>query len=286
MLTLGLCWLSACQDVVEVDIPSTAQELVVEGSLSDQEPAQVSLSTTAPYLGGEETPKIRGAQISLYQNDSLLEFLTEVDSLPGVYRGSVLGQLNQSYHLKITVSDNYPEQVKGNWYSQPSLLRPVAQIDSLSIQKLDRSTVPNVLDPGDYALLYFQERPGRGDYTRVQRWLNDSLFRREVIIIEDEGIDGFYFGRDFPPLAIFGPFNPADTLDQGQIKFRIRFESISAEHADYLRLINEQTQVGSPFDAPPALIVGNIRLAADSSRYAFGYFRASARSEAHVRYDP
>lgn len=287
LIALALLILSACQDVVDIDVPSADTELVVEGSISDLDPARVLLSTTAPFLGDDETPKLSNAVVEVYENDTLFEQLQEVDSIPGLYRGTQVGEIGKEYHLEIRLFGNYPEGVTGQWRSGQSRLKPVAQIDSMKTRRLDRNTTPNVFNPGVYALLFFQERPGRGDFTRVHRWLNDSLFQRQVVIIEDEGIDGVYFGQGlFPPIAIYGPFDEQDTLADGTIDFVVRFESISKDQADYLRLISEQTQVGSPFDAPPALIIGNIRKQEDSSDYAFGYFQASAVSEAQVRYDP
>jgi hypothetical protein len=286
--TLSVALLSSCQDVVDLEVPDSPPEIVINGVISDQKPAQVNLSTTDAFFENNEVPKISDAQVSLFKNNALVEVLSAQPEEPGLYLGTQLGQIGGSYHLEVIIPEGYPGRVSGTFLTQPELLKPVSTLDSIAIRPLDRTTSPPAFfNPGDYALIFFRERPGQGDIFRLRRWLNDSLFARDLITIEDQGFDGQYIGDTIPPIAIFGPFE--DLIDPGQTTpdtFKVRFESISTNYADFLQLIDEQTSVGSPFDAPPALILGNVYRQGNPNDYAFGYFHASAYSQKSVIRQP
>ncbi len=276
--------LGACQDVVELDVPDSPPEAVINGFISDTHPALVTISTTDAFFEANRTPRVANAEVRLFKNDSLLEVLEPNPVVEGEYLGQSEGELGQRYHLEILIPEGFPGKVSGCFETKPETLKPVSQIDSMNIQALDRTTTPRAFQAGDYALLYFQERPGVGDFFRINRWLNDSLFRRDIFVLDDENFDGLYYGGDLlPPFPIFGPFEEFVEPNASQADtFRVRFESVSAEYASFLQLIDEQTSVGTPFDAPPALIIGNVYRQGNPQDYAFGYFYASAYSEDSV----
>lgn len=282
---LGLLPLLSCQDVVDLEVPESEPQLVVDGWVTDQQPARVSLSTTDAYFAEEQTPRVSNAQVYLLENGDTVAQLRENKDTAGLYRASFTGQPGQRYRLLLTIP-NGPPGVAGTWQSAPEILRPVPTLDSINIRRLDRNTQPPALEAGAYALGYFQERPGPGDYLNVTRSLNDSIFQRDIFALEDEGVDGFYFGSGLvPPLGLYGPFDtPPHHADPDT--FRTRLESITQSYYDFLQVLSEQINVGTPFDAAPALILGNIRSTRDSSQYAFGYFRASATSSAQVIFRP
>jgi hypothetical protein len=289
LLLLAVLWLvSACQDVVQLDVPESPPEAVVNGTISDTEPAQVTVTTTDAFFESSRTPRVADAEVRLFENDSLFEVLQANTQEPGAYFGLLPGTTGNFYHLEVIIPEGYPGQVSGVYQTQPEELRPVSQIDSMNVRALSRNTSPNVLNPGDYALLYFRERAGEGDIFRINRWLNDSLFRRSIITIEDEGFDGQYFGDGLlPPFNLFGPFE--DFTEPGQTKadtFVVRFESITPNYASFLQIVSEQTSTGTPFDAPPALIIGNVFRQGQPQDFAFGYFNASAYSRDSVIRNP
>lgn len=281
IISLAYFILCSCEDIIEVDVPESEPELVVQGWVTDSLPAEVILSTTTAYFADGEAPRVSNAQINLFENNQMVASFTEVDTTPGLYHSNFVGSIGNSYHLEISVPANYPAKVSGNWSSLPEALKRVPSIDSLAIRYLDRTTTPSVFQEGDYVVAFFQEPAGEGDYFRVTRFLGDSLFLRSRFIVEDRGIDGRYFGTFIPPFLLFGPYGERDSDI-----FRVRFESVTESYADYIRLISEQVQVGSPFDSPPALVLGNIVRQNDSTSYGFGYFRASALFHDSINYRP
>lgn len=282
-----LLLLSRCQDPIDVDVPSRPPELVVDGWVTDNDSfaSTVRLSTTTNFFQADRSAAVENAQVYLLENGDTVAQLQEQNDSAGYYQSPFTGTAGRSYQLRIAIPSG-PEKVVGNWLSRPELLRPVPTLDSVNVRMLDQNSQPPAFTEGLFALGYFQELPGEGDYLRIRRQINDSLFQRDIFAVEDQGVDGFYFGQfPVPPIGLYGPLeaqNPENEPDT----FTARLESITGDYFAFLNLLSDQVNVGSPFDAPPALVVGNIVKARDTSQYAFGYFRASATSSASAIYSP
>jgi len=278
--------LYACQDVVEIDVPASDIQLVISGQISDQDSVSVSLSTTAAYFSEGETTKVSGARVSIWEGNSELSLLTESSGQAGHYSSDFKGSVGKIYHVEVAVNGDYPENTLGTWVSAPDTLRACPPIDSLLQATLNRTTNPRAFEEGEFALMYFGDIPDTRNYYRVKRSLNDSSFAREIITFDDFGVDGAYFGGNiFPPISIFGPFE-APEIGEEPDSLRVRIESISSDFESFLALINSQTQVGSPFDAPPALVLGNIHRKNNEADYAFGYFSVVGTNSKGLRYKP
>jgi hypothetical protein len=278
--------LGACTDVVELEVPQTAPELVITGQLSNTDSCYLRLSTTAPYFSDEETTTISGARVSIWQGSTELGLLTESSLTAGYYSSNFQGSVGKTYHIEVLVAGNYPEKTLGTWVSALDTLRACPPIDSIKQATLNRSTTPQAFEEGEYALMYFGDIPNARNYYRLRRTLNDSAFANEIIFFDDEGVDGVYFGSGiFPPISIYGPFEEKE-MELEPDTLVVRLESISRSFNDFLELVNSQTQVGSPFDAPPALVVGNIHRKGDVNDYAFGYFNVVGTNTNGLRYTP
>lgn len=279
--------LSACRDVVELDVEAAEPELVVNGVLSNSEPLFVKLQSTSAYFDNQAFQGVSNARVSILEDGQEILVLTESDSLAGHYEANFLGSFNKQYQLRVEINDpQVPEKMQGVWLSRLDTLRPVPPIDSIKQATLNRSTTPQAFFEGDYALMYFGDLPGKGNYYRIKRKLNDSLFAQENIIINDEELDGIYFGRGlFPPIAIYGPFEEPEAGMEAD-SLSVFIQSVSADFEDYLNVLQSQVQTGSPFDAPPAMVVGNIYKEGAENQYAFGYFQTIGESANGIRYKP
>lgn len=278
--------LGSCQDVVELDVPQSEPELVLRGQLSDNDSIFVELSTTAPYFSETQNTAISGARVSLWEGDTEIGLLGEEAGRAGYYSANFKGTPGKVYHIEAEINGDYPAATLGTWTSFPDTLRVCPTIDSIRQATLNRSTTPQAFEEGEYALLYFGDIAKVKNSYRIKRTLNDSAFAQEIILFNDEGFDGLYFGSAFfPPIAIFGPFEEPQEGELGD-SLVVRLESISADFENFLTLLNSQTQVGSPFDAPPALVVGNIHRKGNTKDYAFGYFSVVGTSTNSIRYQP
>lgn len=277
--------LYSCTDVVQLDVEAAAPELVVEGVLSNDQELVVRLSQTAPFFDNSPFTAIPGARVSIHENGQEAAVLTESTVEPGTYFSNFRGSIGNLYQLKVEINSNAPDQILGTWWSSADSMKRVPTIDSLGQDSLDRNTIPQAFFAGQYALMYFGDFQGQGDYYRITRTLNDSAFAQENFFITDENFDGFYFGGNFPAIAIFGPFERPE-MGMEPDSLTVRLTSVSKEFFDYMQVLNTQVQTGSPFDAPPALVLGNIRKEGAEETFAFGYFQVVAASTSGIRYQP
>lgn len=274
---------TSCQDVIELDVPDSAQSVAISGRVSDQGTTFVTVSTTAGFFSQGQTPRVENAAVVLLEDGDTAAILTP-DSVPGLYSTPYNGILGKSYEVSVEIFPGNDAYAASIWKSKPEILTRVYAIDSLQVRFLDRSTTPQVFDAGYYALMFFQETLGEGDNYRITRWKNDSLFTREIFIFEDDFFDGRYIGEDSPfGIPAFNFFGPFDEDQKDSITVEVA--SISDDYFDFLTIVNEQVfQVGSTFDPPPQTIVGNIYNAEKPAEFGYGYFSASATSIDGVRF--
>src|SRR5690349_4270405 len=99
LLTVGL--LSSCTDVVPIDLPDPEPQLAVEGNITDQPgPYTIRLTKTGAYFTKDELPAVRGAELTLTDNEGHRETLRE--TAPGQYQSqSMQGKIGNSYVLTI-----------------------------------------------------------------------------------------------------------------------------------------------------------------------------------------
>ncbi|TVQ77868.1 MAG: DUF4249 family protein, partial [Flavobacteriales bacterium] len=79
---------SSCEDVIDVELEEGPLQLVVNGRITDEGPASVTLSTTAPFFETGPTPRVTGAIIQLFEGDDPVEVLVEDPVKPGEYVGT------------------------------------------------------------------------------------------------------------------------------------------------------------------------------------------------------
>lgn len=276
----------ACRDVVELDVEAAEPELVVNGELNDKEDVYVILQSTAGFFDNSSFAAISNARVSIFEDGSEVVVLDESDSIPGRYEANFQGTVSKQYQVRIEVGSEAPDKIQGTWLTNLDTLRPVPQIDSVRQMTLGRNTIPQAFFEGEYAVMYFGDFVGEGNRYRFKRQLNDSVFAQENFLISDEDFDGIYFGRGiFPPIAVYGPFEdpedgePADSLT-------ITIQSVSIDFENYLNVLLSQVRTGSPFDAPPAMVVGNIYKEGEPNRKAFGYFQTIGINRNGIRYKP
>ncbi|NVK04871.1 MAG: DUF4249 domain-containing protein [Flavobacteriia bacterium] len=265
LLGLGLI---SCEQVIDLDLPETPSQIIINGRVTDTVPVQVQVLASADYNNGS-VPGISGAKVLLYENGIRVDSLLESDTLPGYYYGTFTGFVGGNYHIDVEVFDGNPLIAAGNWVSKRELLKRCPPIDSFYSEFRPEDILQ---DEGYYVAAHFKEPQGRGDYYRIRAWRNDSLqnMPQDLTFFEDEFSDGLNFGTPpVPALTIDGP-RPVGTT------YKLELGSITEAGFDYLAILQQQTvQVGSIFDPPPASIIGNIHVKGDQSDVALGFFSAT-----------
>jgi len=123
ILTISL---SSCTDIIDIELNSANQTLVVEAKITDQDsPAMVYLSHTTDYFNPNEPERVTGAIVKLSNSSGQSAQLVEMD--PGVYQSSYFkGISGETYTLSIEEGDQI--------YEAQSSLPTKVKIDSLVVE--------------------------------------------------------------------------------------------------------------------------------------------------------
>lgn len=295
----------ACQEEVQLDLPPNEPELVVEAYLSDLDifipqndltcpgteitfskdtlqlialfaslfPVdsvenvadffpfkKVVLTTTADYFSNSAPPAVSGAIVELFENEMLVETLIEDPNIAGTYRITHNPESGNEYFIRIKALGNEYETKPELYESVP----PIAQLDAIY--------GPNFIgDSSIYTMaLSTIEQQGEGDYYRWMFYLNNKYVSSpsSIATTNDQGLDGLcLLGFD-----VYGnQLELSDTLAVFQMK-------ITEDFFNYTNEIRTQTAfVGSPFDSPPAPVIGNVKNLT-TGKSAYGFFAAAAIS--------
>lgn len=260
---LLLICLSACEDVVDVNLDQGPELLVVDGQLTDlPAPDTLTLSTTAPYFTNAAPPIVTKAAVTLTDNLGNRDTLKETK--PGKYLMAQRGQIGRSYTLRIRLAN-------GEQYTAQTEIKRAGITDRL-IAIYEK---PIDDDEGYYAYGFLREPKGQGDFYRFKSYVNTALknLPQDLSFSEDRLVE--------QPDDL--PFNPIDsvridyTLKTGD---KVRFEvlSITEDQYNFFTEMIQQTTNGGLFANPPANVRTNVRNTNPNGRKAVGYFGGSAVS--------
>jgi len=254
LLFLLLFW--SCQDVIEIDTPSTEARLVVDANFNvynNQNPTWVDgwikLSLTTDYFDIEKNP-INDAQVSITNvTDGTVYPFTSIGSA-GFYKSandSFVPKFNNLYQLNIIYNTE-------NYSAETTL------IPSVPINKVTEGDGSLFGGDDTEIIVEYTDDPSRDDY-----YLFDLDFN-EFLTTEDE----FYQGETF----IFSYFY--DDLNSDQ-EVTIKIMGLEEQFYNYMNNILEQSGEGggSPFQPTPSTIRGNIVNTSNSANFALGYFSIS-----------
>jgi hypothetical protein len=267
LIVLAAVIFPSCEKVIELDVEEGRTQLVVDSWYTDEDTIHyVKLSTTAPYFENGPVPRVSSALVTLHTYDGdVLEnsvVLTEDSEKPGFYIYPAPAVVGKGYQLEVDA----PGLIKVR--SDIQLARPVPPILQLDWAE----TTPDFQDSTKkyQVLITTFETPGLGDHYRWFTWVNGVYQNApfDITITSDELVDGsFVAGLDVTNKRYrFGDL------------VRISQASINRNAYEYLSLLVQQTAfVGSPFDSPPAQLIGNMKQV-DGDRVALGFFGVSATS--------
>lgn len=255
LLMAGLLF-TACEDVVDVGLPSSEPRLVVDASINwhkgDSGNWQLVKLTTSTNYYATEIPAVQGADVYIRsQSGSFYEFTEIGPDSPGFYACENFEPvIGETYTLHIGYDENY--------YSATETLMPVPDL------QYAEQTDDGFLEGQQVIRAYFDDPPG------IENYYMHGFFR------EDKGPqyavfdDNFTDGNNTYTVRIF------DNLRRGEI-MTIRLFGISERYFDYMSKIFTTTSEGNigPFQVAPAQLRGNIINETDPDNYAYGYFRLS-----------
>ena len=264
--------LSACEDPISIELPSSRSYIVVEGWITDQPgPYRIKLSQTLPFDSRETNPKISGANISILSRANTY-LLTEDANAPGEYltdSAEFVGAVGMNYRLAIEINDK-------TIVSDTEPMRPSPPFDTLTYTFVENIFVPETFSftSGFLVTGFVTDSSTRNDYYRWKVTENGVPYGRaqDLILITDRFFNGQRFGFEVSGIL----FQEGDTVSIDQY-------SIDQSAFEYLRNLNTQAiGLGKSTSTPPSTVRGNLRNLEDDTEVILGYFGVSSVSRGEV----
>lgn len=266
-----IIFLSSCTEKIDIDVGTTYQRFIVEGTITtDTMKHVVKLITSIDYYENEQPPVVSNAIVTI--DDGINKITLEENSEnPGYYETdeNYFGVVGRTYELDIEI----PEAINGyTSYTASSELKPVAPIDSIRVEYIEDWEVWELqiyaLDPPTedfYSFEVFKNGIEITD-TITKRGVSDDRFFNGNYTF---GVSVYYFYSGYEPEFVY----PGDTIT-------LRMGGITKDYYNFLIELMDQTfEYRNPlFSGPPANIRTNI------SNGGLGFFTAYATSYSSTIY--
>jgi len=242
-LILTFVFFSACTESYDVELDSSYNRLVVQGSISNElKQHQVILSKSADYFANKPATKVTDAIVTLSDGENIF-ILTEVEQ--GVYEtDSIAGEIGKTYTLSI--------DTEGNSYKASSYLNYCPPIDSINFGYYDFSDY-DIVDSSVFVLLNALEPETPDNYYLWKIYRNGVLETdtiSELYFSDDLFINGYYMYN--AEVGVIPAVNVGDTIT-------LEMQSITEDYFDYLSQVLTVTEWNlGPFGGQPANPNGNI----------------------------
>ncbi len=244
--------ITACEDVIDVDLNTADPRLVIEASINLLEDgtaeSDIILTTTTPFFD-QETNFATDAIVEVTSDQGTVYPFTYLEN--GVYQSAFIPQDDINYTLTIFYKNETYTATEKLYRTNP--LEYVEQFDDAGFTGDDIELRAYFTDPigkGDY--YYFEGFSERGD---------------DIDFYDDDFFDGN---------QVFGLYLAEDLTTGDVVTFNLY--GINQQFYNFAYLLSDQTASGGPFDTQPATVKGNMINVTNESNYPFGYFRISEKS--------
>ncbi|GAB2773347.1 DUF4249 domain-containing protein [Salinimicrobium soli] len=250
LILLGI--VTSCEEVVEVDLETSAPRLVVEASLVwnpalEENVQYILLTTTAPFFD-DEVPPALDANVSVFDQNGEEYVFTEIED--GIFQNSEIEPVpGMTYELVLSY--------EGEVYTASEKYVTAPQLEFVE-QKNDGG-----FDGEEIELKAYYTDPAETEDYYLFKFYHDQL---ALQIYDDEFTNG---NRTFA-------FYSDEDLESGDsVGFEI--QGISEDFYEYMFILRSQagTSNGGPFQTQPTIVRGNIVNTTNPDNFAFGYFRLS-----------
>ncbi len=260
---------TACEKIVEVDLPAEDPKLVIEGQITSAKDLwKVRLTSSQAYFNQDEPESIANATVRIVGTDGQDVVLTHSDTGMFVSADSLICVVGESYTLTVDYD--------GKTYEATEKLANAFPLDTIASYFLPENN--GFIPSGYYVFVQGKENPETGDYYQFKAYRNDTL--QSPQLDSDELGSVSYLNENFDSRNILAelalgktprpfPFlvEPGDT---------VRIEQFAISRAYYQFILDLEAQrgrSGTPFDPPPANPNNNL------SNGALGYFSVAHKEE-------
>lgn len=262
---------SSCTEKIDIDVGTTYQRFIVDGTITtDTMKHGVKLIKSIDYYDNEQPPTISNALVTI--DDGVNKIILEENAQnPGYYETdeNYFGVVGRTYLLEIEI----PEAINGfTSYSASSELKPVAPIDSIRVEYIEKWEVWELQiyawDPPSEDFYLFEVIKNGIEITDTitKRGISDDRFFNGNYTF---GVPVYYFYSGYEPEYVY----PGDTVT-------LRMSGITKDYYNFIIELMDQTfEYRNPlFSGPPANIRSNI------SNEGLGFFTAYSTSYATTIY--
>lgn len=249
-------FLTSCEEVVDVDLDTAAPKLVIEAAINWEKETSgaqqtIKLSTTTGYFQNV-IPTVSGATVFI-RNSSNEQFnFSEIPKTGQYICNNFKPEVDQVYTLTVISNDNT--------YTANETLKSVAPITR--IEQNDKGGITGK----DIEVRAFYNDPADADNYYLYKYVYSNKITSTYYVAEDKFFQGNeYFSK-----------SDDDELKIGN-EIEITHFGISKQYYNYMSILVSiaGSNVGGPFQSPPATVKGNIINTTDKANYPLGYFSLS-----------
>ncbi|BDW94055.1 DUF4249 domain-containing protein [Muricauda ruestringensis] len=252
--------LTACEDVVDIDVQEGPTRLVIEASLDWEKGTEgnyqtIKLSTSTPYFDTSFQPAI-GATVSVLNVNSGTEVLF-VDQNDGNYTTTDFEPvIGDTYALTV----NYKNEV----FTATEKMTPVPEI-----KEVFQSRDDGFNDEDLEVHLVFTDPEAEENYY-LFKFLKEGELFPAFEDAKDEFINGneidWWYEIEEDEMDGLTPFEPGDTV-------YISMHGISKSYYEYIKILIEQMGGAGLFSSTPVALKGNCVNQTKPENQPLGYFR-------------
>jgi len=267
-----LVTLSACTERFDIELDSTYQRLVVEGSITtDSVRHSVLLSLTGDYFSNTPSTRVQDAVVELAFDEDTVQ-LPESASDPGRYETpyALRGVPGTTYELIISGLDINQDGVEEHYHSK-STMPGGPELESIELRYYMTPVASG------YTLLMYASHPvNQRDWFGFKLMKNSDLLTdslEKYSVLSDDIFDSGYFPG--LPVGFFNDDDPREALHPGDT---VTFELNCIDEAYYDFVTDAQLEIAGNyplFSGPPANISSNIDNGAEGIFAAYSIQRLS-----------
>lgn len=278
---LGLTLIYGCQDVIDLETPEGATQLVVEGWLNTNlEEQTIKISETLPYFNNSATPQVSGATVNVTLGDGTIINFQDQGNGDYVYDATATAIANVGDELTLNID------VNGKQLTAFSEMHAVPAIDS--IMQEDRDTG---FEDGIYCNFFSRDIAGVGDSYWIKTYQNND-YLSDPLNLNIAYDAGFAPGAPADNLIFIPPIretmNPVqDSLGQspwiqGDL-CRVEIHAMSNDAFFFMESVRDQllNSLNTIFAEPITNTPGNIVNLTDDEE-VLGIFTAGAISSLEI----
>ena len=247
---------TSCEEVVDIDLDTATPRLVIEAAINWQKGTTgkqqtIKLTTTTGYFENV-IPTVSGATVYIKNSNNERFNFIEVPKT-GRYVCTNFKPIIEEQYILTVVSG-------GNTYTANETLKSVAPIT-----RIEQNNEGGFTGKDIETKAFFND-PADADNFYLFKYVYSNKVTSTYYVSEDK----FFQGNEF--------FSSSDDEDlKAGDEIEMTHYGISKQYYNYMSILVSiaGSNVGGPFQTPPATVKGNIINSTDKANYPLGYFSLS-----------